>query len=81
MRVYIWQRFGFTDPASMRCDPSCAHAYLVSPQGAAMLLARGFERASPAFEPSNGPFGAFKCGSEAQNSPQMPCSQPLGSLT
>eukprot|EP00913_Durusdinium_trenchii_P029076 g27263.t1 len=26
------------------CEPSCAHAYLVSPQGASMLLSRGFDR-------------------------------------
>ncbi|CAE7335034.1 unnamed protein product [Symbiodinium sp. CCMP2456] len=29
------------------CDPSCAHAYLVSPGGAKMLLGRGFARRVP----------------------------------
>ncbi|CAJ1331084.1 unnamed protein product [Effrenium voratum] len=42
------------------CDPSCAHAYFVSPAGATMLLGRGFESPRlpadsmfPAFEPED----------------------------
>eukprot|EP00439_Symbiodinium_sp_Y106_P046097 s4639_g5.t2 len=39
------------------CDPSCAHAYLVSPGGAKMLLGRGFARPEL---PADSMFPAFK---------------------